>query len=793
MPGVNFIQDLAIILAAAAALGWLCQRAGLSAVVGYLVAGMVVGPHTPPFAFVTDEASIATAAQVGLVFLMFSIGLRLSLRRLQRLGAGLLLAVGLGAVMTYYATRGLGVVAGLDGTQTLFLAAMLMVSSSAIIGKVLHETGTGHERGGQLAMGVTVLEDVVAVVMLTVLNSVVALGAGGSMASVDGAGDAAAAAAAAAAAGSSAGGANLGATIGGFGAFVVFAGIMGLLIVPWLLRKLSVKADEELQTLATAAMLFGLAIVAYRAGYSLALGAFLLGCIVAETPHRHQVERIFEGMRDVFSAVFFVAIGLQIDVRALVEAWWMVLGLAAFTVVVRVGAISTGLTLIGTPHRDALRAGLVATPIGEFSFIIAQLGIAAMVVPPIYYPLAVGLSLLTSLTAPLLTRRAEPIAELILARRPRWLVAVLESYQEWLEKLRQRRAGSILWKLSRKRVIQIVVELLFVAGLLVFAEPMEDALREWLGADWLFPGGPTVLFWLVLVGVALVPLFAVWRNVGALALIIAEFSTQTQPPAKQERMRVLIANGIRLVATVAMVVWVGSFAPAGTARWTLLASALVVIALLLLLRRRLIYWHSELEVGLQDVLGEGAPGRMSATSVPWMGSKHEEWELGVSDCVIPDLAECSGRSLMQLDLRSRFGCTVVGVERQGCMITLPGPNEALFPRDKVLLLGTPRQTAAAKAAIGAVAASDPSDFDVVGLETVTVPAGSRVAARSLVELAPAARHGVQLAGIRRGPLRSQNPGADERLQVGDELLALGTPVKLREFKAWVREVEPARE
>ena len=772
MPGVNFIQDLAIILAAAAALGWLCQRVGLSAVVGYLVAGMAVGPHTPPFALVTDERSIETAAQVGLVFLMFSIGLRLSLRRLRRLGAGLLLAVGLSAVLVYYATRGLGVAAGLDGTQTLFLAAMLMVSSSAIIGKVLHETGAGHERPAQLAMGVSVLEDVVAVVMLTVLNSVVALGAG-------------------AAEGEARHGASLGETLGGFGAFVVFSGIMGLLIVPWLLRRLSLAADEELQTLATAAMLFGLSIIAYRAGYSLALGAFLIGCIVAETPHRHQVERIFEGMRDVFSAVFFVAIGLQIDVHALAHAWWIILGLAVFTLVVRVGAVSTGLTLIGTPHRDALRTGLIATPIGEFSFIIAQLGIAAAVVPRVYYPMAVGLSLMTSLSAPLLTRRADRIAGAILRRRPHWLVAGLDSYQESLEKLRERRAGSILWKLSRKRVIQIVVELLFVAGLLVFAEPMEAALNGWLGRDWLFPGGPTLLFWPVLVGVALVPLFAVWRNVGALALIVAEFSTQTQPAAQQERLRGLIANGIRLVATVAMAVWVASFAPPGSARWTLLGSALVVLTLLLLLRRRLVYWHSELEVGLQDVLGEGAAPRLSATSVPWAGRKHEEWNLGVSDCVIPDLAECSGRTLAQLGLRSRFGCTVVGVERQGCMIALPGPDEALFPRDKVLLLGSPAQTGSAKAALGAVSASDASDFDVVGLETVTIPAGSRAAGGTLAELAPASRHGVQLAGVRRGAMRILNPGADEQLQAGDELLALGTPVKLREFKAWVREVGDA--
>jgi CPA2 family monovalent cation:H+ antiporter-2 len=123
------------------------------------------------------------------------------------------------------------------------------------------------------------------------------------------------------------------------------------------------------------------------------------------------------------------------------------------------------------------------------------------------------------------------------------------------------------------------------------------------------------------------------------------------------------------------------------------------------------------------------------------------------------------------------------------MITLPGPGEALFPRDKVLLLGTPEQTAAAKAVIGAVSAAESSEFDVVGLETVTVPAGSRAAGGTLAELAPASRHGVQLAGVRRGAMRILNPGADERLQAGDELLAIGTPVKLREFKAWVREIE----
>jgi monovalent cation:H+ antiporter-2, CPA2 family len=224
----------------------------------------------------------------------------------------------------------------------------------------------------------------------------------------------------------------------------------------------------------------------------------------------------------------------------------------------------------------------------------------------------------------------------------------------------------------------------------------------------------------------------------------------------------------------------------------LLGGAAVASVALLVLRRRLIYWHSELEVGLHEALADASPGRLSSTSVPWLG-RHEEWKLGVTECIIPDLASCSGNTLGQLNLRARFGCTVVGIERQGCMIALPGPEQALFPRDKVLFLGAPENAAAAKAFFSAVSAvAEGSDFDVVGLESVTVPPGSRASGYSLSELAPAALHGVQIVGLRRGGARLLSPGADERVGQGDELLALGTPVKLRAFKAWVREpVEPA--
>lgn len=178
MTGLDFIQDLAIVMVVAGLAGWICQRIGLSSVVGFLFAGIASGPFTPPFAFISDLDRVHRLSQLGLVFLMFSIGMGLSIRRLRRMGLGALVAPALGALIVFGATRSAALFIGWTPTQSLFLAAMLMVSSSAIINKVLREIGATHEPASRRALGITLLEDVVAVVMLTILTSVTRVAGG---------------------------------------------------------------------------------------------------------------------------------------------------------------------------------------------------------------------------------------------------------------------------------------------------------------------------------------------------------------------------------------------------------------------------------------------------------------------------------------------------------------------------------------------------------------------------------------------------------------------------------------
>jgi CPA2 family monovalent cation:H+ antiporter-2 len=756
---IDFIQDLAVIFVAASAAGWVCQRLGLSVVVGYLVAGMAVGPKTVLWPLVAGAEDIAALRQIGLVFLMFGLGLRLSLRRLRQLGGAMFAAAGCTALVMYCLSRLLGAALGWSTTESLFLAGMLMVSSAVIISKVLQATGLKHERAGQLALGLTMMEDIVAVIMLTLLTAVVEFGGLGHAATVS-------------------------ETLGRLAAFVALTAVAGLLVVPWLLRRLSVSASEELQTLGVSGMLFALALMAQRAGYSLALGAFLLGAIVAETAHRAQVGRTFEGMRDVFSALFFTAVGMQIDARALGAEAGLIAGVAAFTLVARSLAGAAGLTLAGARPRDALRAGLAATPIGEFSFILAQLGVTAGVVPERFYPLVVGVSLLTALAAPVLTRHGEKIAVAASARQPRWLRGWVWFYLRGLERAARRRRESRLWKLCARRLVQIGVEILVVTGLLVFSEQLFAAVEPWIRWDWLFPHGPEVIFWLVLSLLVLAPLVAIWRNCSALALLYAQVATARRP--REAALRPAVETGLKALVGAGMFVWLASILPVeGSGKWLLLASVLLALAALLVWRRKLIYWHSELEIELKDVLDE-AGGRASATSAPWI-EPGDEWKLTMLDCVLPDLAACQGKSLHELGLRARFGCTVVGIERQGFAISLPAPEAVLYPRDKVLLLGAPAHVAAGRDFL-----MQPSEtaggatFEDVRVETVKLPAWSQAAGRTLAEAGPAKIFGVQVEGIRRGGVRILSPGADERLQAGDEVLVLGAPEPLRGFKAWLQ-------
>src|ERR1700719_4661248 len=405
MGELDLVQDLAVVTFFAGIGGFLCQKIGLSSIVGFLFAGLLIGPHPPPFSIVVHEDRIEALSQLGLVFLMFSIGLDLSVGKLRRMGMGIVLAVALGGILVLNIVRTICPFLGVSPLESLFVAGMLVASSSAIIGKILPEPGLIHQHAGNLAMSITVLEDLVAVVALTFISSVAQMHKGTE--------------------------ANIGKILGVLLVFVTVVVVVGLLLLPRVLQRLN-RAGTDLLTITVAGLVLGIAVIAVKTGYSLALGAFLLGAIIAETPQRPAIERAFEGMRDVFLAVFFVSIGLLIDPWVLLKNWWLIVCLGIGAVVIRSFAVTTGLILAGNPQREALRAGLMAMPIGEFAFIIAQVGVSSGLLAPDFYSIAIGVATFTATVAPILSRHSDEDRKRLLTLEPPFITNIVAGYQQFL-------------------------------------------------------------------------------------------------------------------------------------------------------------------------------------------------------------------------------------------------------------------------------------------------------------------------------------------------------------------------
>lgn len=766
MAGIEFIRDLAVVLLVAGVVGWICQRLGLSLVVGYLVAGAIIGPYTPPFQLVADSERVQMLSQVGLVFLIFSIGLDLGLPRLRRLGFTVVSATAIGAILVFNGARIFGIAMGWNQTESLFVAGMIMVSSSAILSKVFQELNVTHERSSQMALGVTVLEDVVAVVMLTLLSTLIQFGGQE--------------------------GPPLAKTVGALGAFMAFLLVVSILFVPRLLLRLTQTGTAEVRTIIVIGILLTLAWLAARAGYSLALGAFLIGVIVGSTPQKAEIERVFQGVRDMFGAVFFVAMGMLVDFSLLGEAWLLIIALTLFTIFWRTISTSTGLILSGTPTRQSLRAGLALTPLGEFSFIIAQLGVSAGAIPPKFYPMAVGASLLTTLAAPAVIRRSNSLSKTIDLKLPLFLREWIAFYHAWLQRVAHAQRKNLWWKLTRPRLIQTGAQLLLVSAIILFARPIYNFVAARVGTDWASSNLLDLSFWTVLGLLVLAPLVAIWRNMEALVMIFSE--SVTRQSSRRASLQPVLQTILKGFFTAVLAIWFIALLPFGT---SLLWGAAVVIGVLLVFStvfwRRLVYFHSRVEIELRTQLQTAMGVEAGTTSIAaLLQEQQEHWNLQAEEFVLPEFAAAAGKKIAELALRKRFGSSIVSIDRGGVLITNPSADTILYPNDKLLLLGSAEQIARALREMSAVRSSDSlHDIEEFSMETVRVPHDSPHGGKTLITLDPIGQFQVQVAGIRRNGAHILTPSGDDKIEVDDELLVLGTPQRISEFKAWLLPPEPA--
>jgi CPA2 family monovalent cation:H+ antiporter-2 len=665
----GFLQDLAVVMLVAGVVTIVFHRLRQPVVLGYILAGVVVGPYTPGIPLtVADKHTVEIMSELGVILLMFSLGLHFSLRKLAQVGATAFIAATLEIVLMVGVGYGIGTAFGWNRMDSLFLGAILSISSTTIIMKALAELGLTRQPSAQLIFGVLIVEDILAIAMIALLSGIARTGtlAVGEVAI----------------------------TLGRLSIFLVSVLVAGLLLVPALLRYVNRFKSPEMLLIASLGLCFGVSLLALKLGYSVALGAFLIGAIVAEAREHGRIEELIGPVRDMFSAIFFVAIGMLIDPTMLLTYTMPIAVISAAVVVGKVLACSLGTFLAGHDARTSMRVGMGLAQIGEFSFIIASLGLSLGVTSSFLYPIAVAVSAITTLLTPYLIRSSDVAVNGAARIVPRRLRENMRLYSQWVSRLSADSRGQSqqIRRLLRKWTLQILLNLALMTGLFVAAA----ATARWLSRQLISPPPwltrINLLAWLAAMVLSLPLLIVNLRKLRAIALVVAERSA----PGKEEQkevLRTIIGSAIRLVFGVLMGLYVLVLS------WALVPSLPVLVAMSLLVIglaamgwRRFERVYSAAQISLYNTLTqEPEPPREAPPPLPGVlrDAKLETIEIKPGSTSV-------GKLIRELQLRSSTGASAVGIERDGANIINPGPDEELVAGDRVLLLGQLEQLEAAR-------------------------------------------------------------------------------------------------
>lgn len=494
----TFLQDLAVVMMVAGLVTVLFRRLKQPVVLGYILAGVIIGPYTPPFPLVQDEHTIQTLSELGVIFLIFALGLEFSLRKLKEVGATALIAATCEILVMGWGGYLLGKWFGWKMMDCVFLGAILAISSTTIIIKALEELGKTKESFAQLIFGILIVEDMLAILMIAMLSAFATTGELSGM--------------------------QMATTIGRLSAFLGTLLVVGLICVPRLLNFIARFRSNEMMLVTVTGLCFGVSLLALKMGYSVALGAFLIGAIIAESRQIAKIEELMHPVRDLFSAVFFVSIGLMIDPRIILEYWWPVLVITIAVVLGKVVSCGFGTFIAGNDMRSSMRVGMGLSQIGEFSFIIATLGLTLKVTSDFVYPIAVAVSAVTTLLTPYLIRSSDPVVGAFNRWAPHRVVSLLDNYTQWIGRFGERGGGRSPMKFLRRWGWQIALNLLLVSALFISAAFLKTRALVWWPKLPVSEDNLNAVLWMAAMLLSLPMLIAVVRKWQAFGMLVSEMS-----------------------------------------------------------------------------------------------------------------------------------------------------------------------------------------------------------------------------------------------------------------------------
>lgn len=662
-----FFQDFVVIMVVAGIVTVLFHFLKQPAILGYLVAGVLVGPHFIEGGLIQQKETLRSVADLGVIFLMFSLGLHFSFRKLSKIG-GQALTIGLiEAPIVFGSGFAIARYFGWSTMDAVFLGSALCVSSTILMFKTMSEMGKMNAPFARLAFGVSVVEDLFAIMLLAILPT---LAASGTIYWSDAAGN----------------GMKL-------AAFFVTLVVVGLIAVPRFVDYLDRYQRQDVLLIGILAICFGVAYFAYMMGYSVALGAFLTGTVIAESKASERINFFTKPIADLFGSLFFVAIGMMWEPQALQDSWDKGLIILGVFLLVKIGMVSLAGVISGEKVPAAVRTGFSMGQIGEFSFVMAALGLQLGVLRPDVYPMIIGISVFTMFICPFVLKHADRMIDPLWNQFPEKWKVKLDLYHQWLQQLtkvnspQQAAFRALIFKILGQLAINFaMITTLFLLS--AFALRNTPDWMSWINAlgDW-----KQTVFWMATMIVSLPIFVATYRKMQAFSMLLAELSMQNaSSKLPLEALRSFISRAILSTGILLMLIGLFLFSSALLPPTKVLMGALVTLVLIVLLfRKNLIKVYARAQSALAETLNEPheldpeveqedvMPTLLKGMDVEVVNLEEEDW--------------AAGRQLRDLDLRVKTGSNVMGIERAEQSIINPRPTELILPGDRVLLVGTKHQ------------------------------------------------------------------------------------------------------
>ena len=734
------IHDLAIILGVAGAVTYIFQRIQQPVVLGYIIAGIIVGPYTPPFHLIEDLPNIRTWAELGVVFLMFSLGLEFSFRKLAQVGVSAGATAIFEVVLMILLGFGCGRIFGWSSSDSLFLGAMLSISSTTIIIKALDELGLKKRRFAEIIFGVLIVEDLVAILVLVALPMIEASQRFSIFTFAISAG-------------------KLLLVVGGW-----FIG--GYFLIPRMMKQIGKHGTDEMLMVVSLGLCLSLVVLAANLNYSVALGAFIMGSILAESSEVRRIETLIQPLRDIFGAVFFVSVGMLLDPMAIWQHKWAILVISGVTILGKIVSTTLGSLLTGQTLKTSVQVGFGLAQIGEFSFIIASLGVALGVTSDFLYPVGVAVSLLTTFTTPYLIKFSYPAVEFIERKMPVSILVLLNRYVEWNE---IRRASGTHKSEFYRRLLRWFLNglVVTVVGVLI-AELGVPVLSRYMSDPFLLTAATLVCVFLCSAPF-IWGMFFTFRNY--------HFSSGAKASELPKNL-LFIFFGLLTVAWF-VILSLALF----SAKYVIFVSLLAGFVLYSRTHRQLEAAYQWFESQfLSGFKGTEAESSHNALDPPVEDLRRlVPWDAHLVNIHVHPDSDISENSIADSQLRNKYGLNIVAIQRGSKTIVSPMPDQQIMPHDGLLVLGTDEQVEDARSLIEkppGLVESRLTSSDYV-LKRIQISSDSPLVGKSIRESKIREIYRAMVVGIERDGKRIMNPNSDLVLQREDSLWVVGHVDRVR--------------